>query len=213
MTDLGASLTRAGRLVVVADSSSSMDRHLAAIKAGLAELFRQAPDGVAIGLITYSAGGVKVLADPVPLDHDARTKLLEAVNGLTSTPGTARPIFDALTLSYQHVLAGAPGRDPAPILMAITDGGRSGGSDLQTFVTFAKAESAKRARAATSRFIGITPGADVSLLSQVVAAVGGKVATADTDDRLRAAILDLPGSSPAIAPIPTPTPTAAPTPD
>jgi len=190
--DPTTALRAAGRLVVVVDSSASMAAHLPTVKDSLTELFRQVPDGVTVGLTTYSPAGVAVLVPAEPVNGDRREQLVKAVQGLTTTAGTNRPVFDALTLSYQHVLAGQPGSDPAPILMAITDGGRSGGADLATFVTFAKAETAKRARSATPRFVGITPGADMTLLNQVVDAVGGRAVAAGTPSQLHDAILTLP---------------------
>ena len=190
--DVAAALKKAGRLVVVVDTSAGMTPHLDAVKAGLTDLVRQAPDGVSLGLVTYSPEGINVAAEPAAMDAGRRDALTRTVGGLTTKPGADRPLFDALVLAYQHVLAGNPGADPAPILMTITDGGRQGGTDLQTFLTFARAESAKRARPADPVFIAISPGADVPLLTQVAAELGGKVVVADTDDRIRAAILDLP---------------------
>ena len=186
-------LKSAGRLVAVVDLSPAMAGQLDAVKAGLAELARQAPDGVALGLVTYGGTGVQAVVSPAPLDATRRTGFVTAVNALTTTASPERPLFDGLVLAYQYALAGPPGTDPAPMLMAITNGGRTTGADLQTFAVFAKAESAKRARSVTPRFIGITPGADVPLLTQSAAAVGGGQVVAVTGpDRLRNAILDLP---------------------
>jgi hypothetical protein len=191
-------LKAAGRLVAVVDTSQGMADQLGAVKDGLTELAKQAPDGVALGLITYGANGIEAVVTPEPLDANRRTNFVSAVEALTTTAKPDRPLLDGLVLAYQYALAGPPGTDPAPIVMAITNGGRTQGSDLQTFAVFAQAESAKRARSATPSFIGLTPGADVPLLTRTAAAAGGgKVVSVSGANRLRDAILDLPAPRPA----------------
>lgn len=192
----GPALRAAGRLIAVVDTSAAMESQLGSVKDGLVELFRKAPDGVTVGLIAYSPAGVQVVSPPARLDGGRRDALVTAVQGLTTTPGAGRPLFDALVLGYQYSLAGPPGTDPAPILMAVTNGGRDGGADLQTFTLFASTEAAKRARAAAPVFVAITPGADVPLLNQVAAEVGGTVLPAATPGAVRDAILALPSPRP-----------------
>ena len=191
-SDPAQALRAAGRLIVVVDTSAAMETQLGSVKDGLVELFRKAPDGVTVGLIAYSPAGVQVVSAPARVDAGRRDALVTAVQGLTTTPGAGRPLFDALVLGYQYSLAGPPGTDPAPILMTITNGGRDGGADLPTFTLFAKTEAAKRARAAAPVFVAITPGADVPLLEQVADEVGGTVLPAASPGAVRDAIVALP---------------------
>lgn len=190
-----AALTAAGRLVLVVDTSDGMADELPAVKDGLRDLLRQAPDGVTVGLLTYAADGAHVAAAPATLDAGRRDDLLRLVDGLsTSTPD--RPLFDTLVLGYQYALAGQPGAEPAPILLVVTNGGSTKGADLQTFELFARSEAAKRARAATPRFVAISPGADVPLLTRAATDLGGTVVPAQGPDRIRGAITDLPTPAP-----------------
>lgn len=191
----GDALRRAGRVILAIDASSGMKDALPQVSTAMADLVRQAPDGTTVGVLVFSASGATVLAPPAPVTATRKDALAAEIEALRPAVAPGRPLFDAMLLGYQNAVTSTTLAE-RPLLVVVTNGGRQGGTDLQTLATFINAEKTRRPTVAYPLIVAVGPSADSALLEQAAAQSGGRVVSVERPDQVRAALFSSLASTP-----------------